>query len=1848
MKKTLPITIALLSLLTVSLAFVKADDPIDKWVSRLQRWTDTIPQEKVYLHMDKPYYALGDTIWFKGYVTIGSRHQLSALSGAVYVDLINEQDSVVKALKLPVTAGMVMGDFVLIDDYKQGSYRIRAYTQWMRNAGPDYFFDRTFTVGDLLSNNLVAKADYQYKDINNKQVLTALLNFTDDEGRALGERALRYQVVINNKTVWAQNIKTDALGSARINIDNANKADLAGAYIRTTIEGPGKYPIVRDFPIKAKQVQTDVQFFPEGGSLVNGIVSKVAFKAVGVDGLGIAIKGSIIDDAGNEVTALTTLHAGMGSFMLRPVTGKTYSAKISFADATTQTIALPKAADEGYTLSVYQPGKDSVLVRINTSPTLLAQPQSLGLIAQTSGESIFASTLKIEKPVTSVWLSKKNFPGGIAQFTLFNTAGEPLNERIAFIRSDDRMQLDIKTAKATYKSKEHIKIDLDAKDGKGKATAGNFSVTVIDEGKMPVDESKESTIFSNLLLTSDLKGYVEQPNYYFTNETEEVNKALDHLMLTQGYRRFAWKELDKTTGTKPKFEVEGLGTKITGRVFTLTNKPLPNANVVLNSVIAGVTKFTTTDSLGRFKFDGIFMTDSIKFAVQGRGAKGTDKVKVILDQTPKLLINKNPNLGDVSTNITGTLKEYIDKGKKDDDIYEKLGLLDKVHRLREVRIRARKPAPPPYSNQYGYTIPPGLADQTIMMNPEDSIVSSLGAWLATQARIVVFRPLTTRDNMIVHYPWVKDITKSPPPVVPMKLILDGRKVDLDEAAEILDGYQVPPEAVYKVDVVWGTRALMASFGGPALLIYTKRGYIRKSYTPSIANITPKGFNKVREFYSPRYDKPGAGKLPDLRTTIYWNPYLKTDTNGKSAFNFFNADGPGSYKVIVEGINADGQLGRQVYRYTVDAAPVDAATPALLKADKSLAVITAPLDSFNNRLPVEKLYLHTDKPYYNIGDTVWFKAYLVNGSNLTPSKMSGLLYVELDKDTVGMVRRISIPIKDGLGWGQIPLTATIFRESGYTLRAYTNWMQNFGEDYVFSQRFYIGTPSTDSWLVKSVATINRVANKNQLQVDIKLNRPDKLSSPVALKKVGVRIYDEWHHIYNETMQTGIDGSLKLSQILSDKADATKVRVQITSLEKDSWGKMLQVPLALKRDQNIDLQFLPEGGKLVTGLKSIVGFKALSENGKGIPVLGGIYDSNGNEVVSFATIHNGMGSFEFTPAAGQTYTAKILKPVTKSISLPKINAVGTVMHVDNPEQGDITISLAGLSNLNTDSACYVVGTSRGGIYYSQKVELGRPVIAIAKNMFPTGMARFTLFKGKIPINERAVFIDNNDQLDIKITPNKAAYNKRDSVGLEIEVKDKSGIPVQGSFSLAVTDDTQVQADSLGDFNIATSLLLNAELNGNIEGPGYYINRKNMQAWQALDNLMLTQGWTGYDWKDVFAPVKRQPRFSVEKELQITGVVSNITKKPLPNTQVIISSQKPSFIATATTDMNGRYVFRNLPAIDSGSFFIQASNDKGKPMSFGNVSVEKFKAPAVPETLKDQILPWYVNTDTTQVNYVKRKAESMKEDNFKLSGRVLNEVKIKAKKIIPEGYNPYGPGNSDLSFDAKDIKESAVTNLYELLLQKLPGLTIIHAKLSTYRGKKMHLPKLKFSDKLIHPGDLKIDGWAIPLDIDSEIPTIDEVIEALSEIKIASLKGMEVIYSPEYTARAISDDRNPGQVISIRAKDPYYESAMVVLTTVNGNGWYRDTKPATATYRPLPFMRPQQFYSPKYNVARTVIEPDYRATIHWEPNISTDANGKAKLYFYTSDITNGYTIKVSGTDATGGIGDGIFKIKPKAALQ
>jgi len=773
--------------------------------------------EKVHLHLDKPYYVLGDTIWFKAYVVKGSTNYLSNISGALYVELINEKDSLIRSLKIPVIGGTSMGDFTLDEGVDSGNYRIRAYTQWMRNAGEEYFFDQSFKVSGI------------------------------------------------------------------------------GRFNTNTVATNGEDSLL----------QSDIQFFPEGGLLVGGITSRLAFKVTSMNGLGINVKGVVLDQSGKSLVNFQSLHAGMGSFPWKPEASQTYTAKFLFPNGEEKTVPLPSATDTGYVLGVYQPNKDSILVRINTK----TPDQQVVLVARTGSEMVFSSAIKLSKNVNSVWIEKNVFPTGIAQFTLLDLKGNPMNERLIFIKSADQMQLNLTTEKKSYNSREQVTINLSARDGNGKATAGTFSVSVVDESKVSIAETTEHTIFSNLLLKSELRGYVEKPNYYFSTDTSNSDEALDNLMLTQGYRRFESKEKEQ----KPAFEAEGLETAISGTVKTLGNKLLPNAAVTLISLKANIIKGTTTDTAGRFRFGDLLLTDSIKFAIQAKGAKNSAKVEIILDSISKMHIGKNKNAADLTSSMIGSMQAYIKNNRMLDSIYEKTGQLNRSQRLREVNISAKRQE---QKNAYqgNITIPEGHADKTIDMEKQKTF-GNLGTMLRSSLPNVTFKPYQPDPYgpEIQEFPYAYNpITNA---VEPMKIILEGRSLDPISAAGVFDNTILDASDIAKIDIVQMNQALIGMLGGPAILIYSKKkGKINQPL--NLVNVQPKGFSRVKTFYSPKYELHNDKHISDLRTMIYWNPNVKTYANGEANFSFFNADGPGKYKVIIEGINGKGELGRCTLRFSV--------------------------------------------------------------------------------------------------------------------------------------------------------------------------------------------------------------------------------------------------------------------------------------------------------------------------------------------------------------------------------------------------------------------------------------------------------------------------------------------------------------------------------------------------------------------------------------------------------------------------------------------------------------------------------------------------------------------------------------------------------------------------------------------------------------------------------------------------------------------------------------------------------------------------------------------------------------------
>lgn len=873
------------------------NDPLKNLLSKLERLRDEYPQEKVHIHTDKPYYSIGDSIWFKAYVVNAEKNELSNLSKILYVELIDEKNSIQKTLRLPVTGGLAWGDFILADSLSEGNYRIRAYTSWMRNFGEEYFFDKIIKVGSAQPKAVVAKISYTFSKIANHENVKAEITYADLHGEPLANKEVSYNVELDARNIAKGRAVTDANGRIIINFTNTQPFLLKTGKIMTSVKQGDKATIEKVFTIKTTSGDVDIQFFPEGGQLVDGIRSKVGFKAVGSDGLSREVSGSVVDKNNKIIGTFTSEHAGMGTFVLTPETGNSYRAIVKFNDGSTKEIGLPQSLPSGYVLNVNPANRENLSVRISASPDLLGKGE-VTLVAQCNGVVKYVARNTLNERALSAMIPKNRFSTGILQLTLFSPSYQPVAERLVFIRRADEWKVQVHTDKDAYRQREKVKMNLKVSDTTGKPVIANFSVAVINESKVPYDDTNEMTILSNLLLTSDIKGYVERPNYYFMDVTSEKEQQLDNLMLTQGWRRFIWKNILTDISPVITFQPEK-GLHISGMVKTPGGKPVVGGRVlVLSSRGNGMLLDTLTDSQGRFSFENLFFTDSTRFVIQARNANNKKNVDIILDQVPPQLVTKSKNLPDLELEVNASLLPYLQARENDLEEMRKRGMFRQNILLKEVKIVEKKVTVPHSSNLNGA----GNADAIITADRLQNCISLDQCLQGLVAGVIIRNGIAYSTRSLYR---------------PMQLILDGMYVDPDFLSTI------PPTDVESIEVLRtpGNTTIYGMRGGNGVLIInTKRGgpgYSYKAYVPGITTFNPLGYYVAREFYSPNYDQPKINQeLPDRRSTIFWAPNLTSNQVGTAQLEFFTAGEPGTYKVVIEGLDGKGTVIREVSRFEV--------------------------------------------------------------------------------------------------------------------------------------------------------------------------------------------------------------------------------------------------------------------------------------------------------------------------------------------------------------------------------------------------------------------------------------------------------------------------------------------------------------------------------------------------------------------------------------------------------------------------------------------------------------------------------------------------------------------------------------------------------------------------------------------------------------------------------------------------------------------------------------------------------------------------------------------------------------------
>ena len=835
---------------------------------RFDRQRSIYPQEKIHLTTDRETYMAGDTIWFRALLVDAATHTTTDGSVYVYVELRDQHNEVARRVKLAGHKGQFTGHIPLDVKTAEGEYFITAYTKYMENVGEEYFFKKRVTIRSPYS----AKISIQHSiriDESGQRILT--VNAVD---RSDGTPVERQQLSV---TYPSGKIKNFGSGSGPCTTEIEEEGDLL-----ISLNGD----ITKFVNTAATTTEFDVTFHPEGGYIIPGISCKVAFKAIGSDGLGIDVTGIVTDQDGNRVTSLRSQHQGMGIFTIFAQPGTTYQATISTAAGIQQTFPLPTVNAAATVLHLDATRSDSI---ITATAATVNEGEQYRLIVAQRGQLILVGDILAQSTVA---VSTDSIPEGIAQFILTDTEDNTLSQRLVFIRKE-HPQCRVKPINEPYKDRSLVTVEIDFSQFND--IGGSLAVSVTDNSTVARDTT--TNILTQLLMQSELKGYIENPAYYFNTADAETIRALDLLMLTQGWTRYDLPNVIKGTYTTPSVPME-FGQLISGTLRSYwKNKPIADGVVTVITKKPVAMQQIVTDADGRFYCAGLNMPDSTLFIIQAKNSKGKTEENLEIDE--QVFPEISP--------LTFARKSFADDSVTialDDDF-----LMNEYYRLNasgvltvlldEVTISAHKKSDADEllhsvmfekSADYQYFEEHDIRsyEQALRKFSGLRIVAGNLSYRRSKVAFVV-------DGMVFDYE---------------SEYSDGSTSQLRDLETI-----APFDQVKRIDFVLpgqaGVPGSLTGYGG-VLLITTKDGSEKSKPRDNdkIKTIMPLGYQRPSQFYNPRYVHGYTGPVPggDLRSTLYWNPAVKINMEGKIRFSFFANDSHNTtYSIVAEGITATGQL-----------------------------------------------------------------------------------------------------------------------------------------------------------------------------------------------------------------------------------------------------------------------------------------------------------------------------------------------------------------------------------------------------------------------------------------------------------------------------------------------------------------------------------------------------------------------------------------------------------------------------------------------------------------------------------------------------------------------------------------------------------------------------------------------------------------------------------------------------------------------------------------------------------------------------------------------------------------------------
>jgi hypothetical protein len=703
--------------------------------------------------------------------------------------------------------------------------------------------------------------------------------------------------------------QSTAKGSFDLPADYTGSVIRMKVYTRWSLNDDPAFGFERDIVINNNETivkpsktenNTLVNVFPEGGELITGLNSLVAFKATDKFGKPVNIKGLLVNQLGKTLDTIKVRHDGMGSFRLMPKAGESYSLKWIDPAGNTGIIAIPVNPKEGITLSVTT-NNEFANVKVERTANIPENFKRLNLLVHMNQVVLFKVSLNTaDKPLLAANIPIEGLNTGILQFSLFSSDWLPVAERIVFVNNREHefgAKLIPQLVTLTKKGKNVFDIFV------ADTTVTNMSVAVTDAS---LESSQANhTIYSDFLLSSELKGKIHNPGYYLSSDSDSVTANLDLVMLTNGWRKFNWEKLKASISPEIKYPVETDIIRVSGKVYGL--KTVSANDLMLNLIIQNKDSsknfiFQPVTKEGLFQSENMFIFDTARiFYNFNQNQKLNELTQVqfdngLLKASAKMLELKDENMLNLWNDSVSLAKMNAFLQMQED--WKKRS---SYKTLQEVIIKAKaKSNEQAIDERYASGLFAGGDAQVFDFLNDPAALGGIDIISYLQGRVAGL--MINRSGASTTMSW-RGATPD--------LYLDQMQV----GADFIQSINVQDIAMVKVfrPPFFGS---MGGGSGGAIAIYTKKGGDFKGdnskSSKSMQSTLLVGYTRFKEFFNPQYENPAENNDTDIRTTLYWNPYVITNKKSpRFKVQFFNNDISKRLQIVLEGVNADGKITRVV-------------------------------------------------------------------------------------------------------------------------------------------------------------------------------------------------------------------------------------------------------------------------------------------------------------------------------------------------------------------------------------------------------------------------------------------------------------------------------------------------------------------------------------------------------------------------------------------------------------------------------------------------------------------------------------------------------------------------------------------------------------------------------------------------------------------------------------------------------------------------------------------------------------------------------------------------------------------------